>query len=153
MSFEKIPEEEYVNILEKVPVCCVDVVVKSRKRVLVVLRSNEPGKGTFAIPGGRVHKNEKLEDAAKRKVLEETGLKIRILKNLDTYETMFDDVPFKNLKTGVHTINVTFLAEPIEENAEIKIDSTSSAFKWINKIENDVHPYIRKVLKDSKVFE
>jgi len=26
MPYEKIPEEEYKNILEKIPVCCVDVV-------------------------------------------------------------------------------------------------------------------------------
>jgi len=140
--------------LEKIPICCVDVVVKSKKGVLIILRNDEPGKGAWAIPGGRVCKNEKLEDAAKRKALEETGLKIKVVKQLRVEETMFEQGPFEKIDGGVHTINMTYLVEPIEENAAIQLDGTSSEYKWIKSLEAEpnIHVYPRKVLEDSGVF-
>ncbi|MBU0466720.1 MAG: NUDIX domain-containing protein [Nanoarchaeota archaeon] len=131
------------------------VVIKSKKGVLIVRRTNEPGKGTWAIPWGRIYKNEKLEDAAKRKAFEETSLKIKVIKQLRVDETMFEQGPFENVDTGVHTINITYLAEPIDENATIKLDETSSEYKWINKLEDEknIHPYPKEVLKESGVFD
>lgn len=46
--------------------------------LLLVQRSADPGKGLWALPGGRVEANETLPAAAKREVKEETGLEVEI---------------------------------------------------------------------------
>lgn len=46
------------------------------KEVLLVQRLNDPGKGMYAIPGGRMKPGETLKSAAEREILEETSIVI-----------------------------------------------------------------------------
>ena len=52
----------------------VSVVVYQSGRFLLVQRAKNPGRGMHAFPGGKVEKDESLEAAARRELLEETGL-------------------------------------------------------------------------------
>lgn len=55
---------------------CADAVVIQSGHVLVVERGAEPGKGLWALPGGFVNQNERIEDAAVRELMEETGIRL-----------------------------------------------------------------------------
>jgi 8-oxo-dGTP diphosphatase len=61
--------------------------IKDRLSLLMVRRGAEPFKGRWALPGGFVRPNENLEQAARRELLEETGVDgARIhLEQLATY--------------------------------------------------------------------
>jgi 8-oxo-dGTP diphosphatase len=66
----------------------VDVVIVTRERkprVLLIRRKNEPFAGMWAIPGGFVDMEETLEAAARRELLEETGVKADDLEQLHTF--------------------------------------------------------------------
>lgn len=47
-------------------------------RVLLVRRANEPSRGLWSIPGGRVEEGESARDCARREVREETGLDVEV---------------------------------------------------------------------------
>ena len=49
-------------------------------KFLMGQRRNSHGDGTWSIPGGHLEFGETFEDAAKREVLEETGLKIKNIR-------------------------------------------------------------------------
>lgn len=69
------------------PALTVDVVLATREdtpRVLLIQRAGDPFKGRWALPGGFVEENERLVDAAKRELQEETGLRINDLEQLYT---------------------------------------------------------------------
>jgi ADP-ribose pyrophosphatase YjhB (NUDIX family) len=148
---KQIPQKEYKKILEKMPICCVDGVVYFKGKVLLVLRNKEPAKNKWWFPGGRIFKNERLKSAIKRKIKEEIGIDVKVKKIIGIYETFFKRGPFQNLKTGVHTINVCFLCT-VSSLPKIKLDKTSKSYKWIDKISSSLPSYVKRVLKDSKVF-
>ena len=56
----------------------VGAVLRDAGRVLLVRRANPPSRGLWAVPGGRVESDETLEEAVRREVLEETGLRVRV---------------------------------------------------------------------------
>lgn len=146
-----ISEKQYKVILDKMPIPCVDVVVINKGKVLMVYRNTEPAKNQWWLPGGRLLKHETLEHAALRKVKDEVGLDIIITKKLGMYETMFDKAPF-GIKTGVHSINCVFVAKLKNAKQAITIDKFHDESRWVEKIENKFHPYLKQVLKDAKVF-
>lgn len=47
-------------------------------KLLLVQRGREPGKGLWAVPGGKVEYGEAMRDAARREVAEETGLDVEV---------------------------------------------------------------------------
>ena len=149
-----IPVEEYKKILENMPICCVDVVIRrGDNAVLLVKRRDEPAKGLWWFPGGRLLKKEQLEAAAVRKVAEETGLEIEIEKTIGCYETIFDTGPL-GIATGTHSINITFLANLCPDDQDlVEMDKTSLAFKWFKKSEyDDLDDYVKKILDDSECW-
>ncbi|TYP89913.1 ADP-ribose pyrophosphatase YjhB (NUDIX family) [Blastococcus xanthinilyticus] len=57
---------------------CVGALVHDRAgRLLLVRRRNDPGRGLWSVPGGRVEPGETVAAAVEREVLEETGLRVR----------------------------------------------------------------------------
>jgi ADP-ribose pyrophosphatase YjhB (NUDIX family) len=56
----------------------VGVAVVDGDRLLMVERGHDPGRGLWAVPGGKPGYGEDLRTAARREVLEETGLEVVI---------------------------------------------------------------------------
>lgn len=145
-----IPRDLYKQILENMAICCVDLVVHHNGKVLLVYRKEEPAKGEWWVPGGRIFKNERLKDAIKRKVKEETGLDFKDVKSLGVQEYFSEKAIFEDIKTGTHAVAAIYLVEV--DNSEVKIDKTSSDYRWIDKIEDNLHDYVKEALKRSGVF-
>ncbi len=73
------------------PLLGVGGVVIHQGRVLLVRRASEPLKGEWSIPGGLVELGEKLLDAVRREVLEETGLVVEPGETLGLFDSIWKD--------------------------------------------------------------
>src|SRR5580700_6769130 len=60
-------------------------------KVLLIQRALEPFKGRWALPGGFVRVDETIDDAARRELAEETGLKNVYLEQLYTFGAISRD--------------------------------------------------------------
>jgi 8-oxo-dGTP diphosphatase len=69
----------------KNPMPTVDVIIQKNSQILLIERKKEPFKGYLVLPGGFVNERERVEDAAKREVKEETSLDIVLLEILGVY--------------------------------------------------------------------
>jgi len=147
-----IPQELYEQILENMPICCLDIIVYRNKKILLVRRKNKPAKDNWWVLGGRLLKREKLKEGVKRKVKEEAGIQIDEPEFVGVQEYFSKDSKFDNVRTGTHTIGLIFKCE-LKNNQEIKLDSTSSDFKWIDKIDEELDDYVKAALRNSRVFD
>jgi len=75
----------------------------NRVEVLLIKRAREPFKGLWALPGGFVDKDESLEDAAARELLEETGVSGIHLEQIGAFGDPGRD-------PRGHTVSVAFAA-------------------------------------------
>lgn len=69
------------------PAVTVDVVLATREvhpRVLLIQRKKDPFAGAWALPGGFVEESEKLAEAARRELKEETSLDVGDIEQLYT---------------------------------------------------------------------
>ncbi|MFU8844181.1 MAG: NUDIX hydrolase [Bacteroidales bacterium] len=105
MSLVKLRLEEFNYIYSKVPRLCVDLVISTREKIVLILRDINPGKGLWHLPGGTVLKSETLEEAVIRIATEETGLTVSPLDFKGIMEFTDPDNPF------FHTVSLVFSSE------------------------------------------
>ena len=78
------------------PLPVVSAVVPNKKReILLVLRDRDPYAGQWCLPSGFVELNESVEKAVLRELREETGIKGKVLRLLDTnsrYNEIYGDL-------------------------------------------------------------
>ena len=105
------------------PLLAVDcVVLDPQDRVLLIRRGHEPFKGRHALPGGFVEVGETVEDACRRELLEETGVKLGKL----TLVGVFSD-PSRDPRG--HTVSVSFLSRV--RSAKATAGDDAAAVEWV----------------------
>jgi len=107
-----IDEKLYAKIIHSIPVVTVDLVIFNleKNKVLLFKRNNEPLKDNYYTPGGRVNKNETLNNAIIRKSKEELGIDIEInnLQYCGMMEEFFETTKFEKVSNGTHHINILY---------------------------------------------
>ena len=69
-----ITDNEFSCVVRCAPLPSIDLIIRdSDRRVLVGLRTNEPAKNYYFVPGGVIRKNETIELAFARILRAETG--------------------------------------------------------------------------------
>jgi colanic acid biosynthesis protein WcaH len=124
-----IPKGDYEKILDVLPILCVDCVITHNGKCLLLRRKNEPAKGQYWFPGGRVYKNEMIRYASQRKALEEVSLTCRFEKIISIEETMF--ARQGDMTTDIHSVNVCCHLSALEVD-NFKLDDTHDGFAWVN---------------------
>lgn len=71
-------------------------------KILLIKRKNEPYKDQYALPGGFPEMDELLEDAAKRELFEESGLKGIILTQLAAFDAIGRDPRDRNIAVAFY---------------------------------------------------
>jgi colanic acid biosynthesis protein WcaH len=124
----RLSAEDYRKFLSTMPIVCVDcLVMNDRGEYLLVKRRNEPLKDEFWVPGGRLHKNERLADAVHRKMREEIGVEVEIVDQLGYFEEFFERTA-EGAEGGAHSICFLFLVRA--KSDDIRLDEQSSEWGW-----------------------
>jgi 8-oxo-dGTP diphosphatase len=134
-----MPRNEYPNS----PQIAVGAVVFRENRVLLVKRNQPPGKGLWAIPGGRLELGETLKQAAEREVREETGVVIRAGNPVYTFDLIERDYQGR---IRFHYVIVDLLADYISGDPRPRSDACEA--RWVGPGELDELP----VTKSTRAF-
>ncbi len=146
-----IEDKLYKQILDVSVIATVDVVVlDSDNKILLWLRNNKPLKWIYYIPWWRINKNEKILDAAHRKIKEELGIDIDIskLEYLNVYDDIFDESAFDWITS--HCLTTTYVYKLSDsEKWNIKIgDKQHWSLKFFDINDPSLHELVKVRIGD-----
>jgi 8-oxo-dGTP pyrophosphatase MutT (NUDIX family) len=114
--------------------------IEHKDKVLFLHRAEHISQGgTWAIPAGKVHSGETVEDAVKREVLEETSI---ILKNPQFLKTVY--IRYADYDFTYHMFRETLTTLP----TVVLEPKESQDFKWLNRAEVNVLETQNKLILD-----
>lgn len=143
-----IEPELYERIRLLLPIPCVDLLIHGNRQVMLLKRVNEPAKGEWFSPGGRILLGESLEDAVHRKAKQELGVDVDVWWQVGSYNFIFT-APDGRLYHTPTTYFVVTLTSSL-----VKMDNQHSDFKWFSADEiGGLHPFIARVVRDSRILE
>lgn len=96
---------------------------------------------TQSLRKAGIYLGERLEDAARRVLQEETGLPHKIRKDGVMY----------HFWPEYHTVTTYCRAEV--EGREVEMNQEHSDYKWINQPTKDLHLYLQEMIKKSNIFK
>lgn len=109
LSFGKLPP----------PLPIASVVIMDKGKILGLKRADGLGIG---LPGGLIRWNETPEQSVLRETFEETGLKIKLIKQLNTYSF------FEGL-LGLNSINIIYKGELAEGSLKNSLEGKPNWYK------------------------
>jgi len=131
-----LPKDTFKKVIASTPLISIDLVVtNSLGQVLLGYRNNKPAQGYWFVPGGRILKDEKKNDAFFRLVKDELGLSLVIqdAKFQGVYEHFYDDYVFGN------DISTHYVVLAYQLCVDISLDDLPniqhSQYKWFTASE------------------
>ncbi|WP_227357580.1 NUDIX domain-containing protein [Haladaptatus salinisoli] len=144
---QQIPDNEWATIVENVPLVSVDLVIRHDGGIVLGFRKNEPAKGEWFVPGGRVFKNEKLNDAVARVAKEELGTTVTIERQLGVYEHFYETSEVAGVESKHYLANA-FLVKT--DTDKLDTDDQHAEFRVFHPPFDEAvhHPYVLRYLNE-----
>ena len=121
------------------PVVGIGGVVIENGRALLIKRGSEPLLGQWSIPGGTLELGESLQQGVARELLEETGLKVKVLDMIEAFDRIFLDPAAPNAedrsRPKYHYVIVDYLCERLAGEARASSDVTDIAYAREDELE------------------
>lgn len=145
-----ITEGQLLEVIARAPLVSIDLIIRDANgKILLGLRTNEPAQGKWFVPGGRIQKNESLDEAFQRISLAELGEKFdrSDARFIGVYEHKYDTNFLGRNYIGTHYVVLAYEIFPLKS---LKIEAIPTAqhskFDWFSQDDakdcGDVHSYV-----------
>jgi colanic acid biosynthesis protein WcaH len=148
---QRLEPGDFNNVVRLTPLVAIDLIVRAPDgRVLMGRRTNEPAKGSFFVPGGRITKNETLAAAFKRISLAELGVEktMNEARFLGVYEHFYLTNNLQQPGFGTHYVTLAYEITSTVEDASLPKDQHGE-YAWKTEAEILTCP---EVHKNTKVY-
>jgi colanic acid biosynthesis protein WcaH len=138
-------DDEFAQIVRLAPLVSIDLIIRDAKqKVLVALRTNQPAKGLYFVPGGRIRKDETIENAFTRILENETGCRASFADSrfLGVFQHFYPTNRHEFSGYGTHYIVLAYEVR-FDSRPTIALDTQHSTHRWMDEAElkaaSDVH--------------
>ena len=147
-----LDEQLYKIVVDSTPIVSIDILIKRDNRILLGKRVNKPAKGYFFSIGGRVMKNETINQALKRIVNNELNIKLRFIpKFISVFEHFYDSSIFNNVSTHYVGLLYEYETNDIHDVKNLPTEQHNE-YRWfaINEIleDNQVHKHVKDYFRN-----
>ena len=130
-----LSKQRFSQVIESTPLVSIDLVIEDESgQVLLGERLNRPAQGFWFVPGGRILKDEKLEDAFARLTFEELGHEFKLSQAtlLGPYTHLYDDNVFGNEFT-THYVAIAYKLIVVRSELSLPMDVQHSRYHWFEQ--------------------
>ncbi|MBW1668546.1 MAG: NUDIX domain-containing protein [Deltaproteobacteria bacterium] len=92
-------------------------------------------------PWRKIYRNESLEEAVKRILSMETGLQPTSITQVSTMSHIWPEL---------HAITTYYKVDV--DTDKVKPDQQHRDHRWINRMEDELHPYIKEMIETANIF-
>jgi colanic acid biosynthesis protein WcaH len=145
----------FKTVVDATPLVSIDLIAEHDGKILLGKRKNRPARGYFFTTGGRIYKNERIDDALKRIAKSELGIDRFDTqpKFIGVFEHFYDDSIFESVST--HYINLAYILNA--PNLEELPLEQHSMYRWF-EVEtlmqsDDVHRYVKDYFKKDEIWQ
>lgn len=123
-------QDSFIFIIEKTPLVSIDLVIRNEKgQILLGFRRNRPAQGCWFVPGGRIRKNERLQDALVRIAEAETGITPSHGTLLGAFDHLYEDNAFAIPGLGTHYVVLAYQLD-IDSSTPLVGDDQHATLQW-----------------------
>ena len=123
--------EAFKSVIENTPLVSIDLCLICNGQILLGKRRNEPLKGIWFTPGGRIHKNETWQDALLRIAeveLELSGIVVEDYSLMGMWDHFYNNSAVDE-NTSTHCEYIQYYAE-FKFKLQITLDDQYGDLKW-----------------------
>ncbi len=149
---KKLDEKIFKIVINATPLISIDILVKNEDQILLGKRINKPAKGYFFSIGGRVMKNETINQAIKRIISDELNIQQKSTPNfISAFEHFYNDGVYDDVSTHYVGLLYEYEDRDIIDLKNLPRDQHEE-YKWfsINQIMTDsqVHKNVKDYFRD-----
>jgi colanic acid biosynthesis protein WcaH len=149
----EIDRTTFIEVVKNALLVSIDFIIcNPDNAVLLGLRTNQPAKNYWFVPGGRVRKNERIEQAFEWLSKEELGRKLsaHAAQFFGVFEHFYQENVYQESGFGTHYVVLAFSIKLLESLRLTPIRQHCK-FRWWNPEEllayHYVHPYTKAYLQ------
>jgi len=136
-----LDDATFKTIIDSTPLISIDILLKKDGKVLLGKRINKPAQGYFFSTGGRVYKNETINNAMTRIAKNELNIELKsIPRFIGVFEHFYDDSIYQDVST--HYINLAYEVET-QETLNLPVEQHNE-YQWLT---------INELLKSKQVYK
>ncbi|WP_122094946.1 GDP-mannose mannosyl hydrolase [Rahnella sp. Larv3_ips] len=148
-----LSDDDFLRVIQNTPLVSIDFIIQnSSGEFLLGKRLNKPAKNFWFVPGGRIRKNEKIEDAFLRLTFDElkTPLEFNGAALRGVYQHHYED-SYASDKISTHYVVLAY-----DVNEDVNLErlplEQHNSYKWfdINELmkSDDVHLYTKNYFQN-----
>ena len=139
----------FKTVINSTPLISIDLLIIKDNKILLGKRINKPAQGYLFSIGGRVYKNETIDNAMMRIAKNELNIELKLIPRfIGVFEHFYDDSIYQDVST--HYVNLAYEIE-IEEILNLP-NEQHNEYQWLTIDEllesKQVHKHVKDYFKD-----
>jgi len=140
-----LDDATFKTVIDSTPLISIDILLKKGDEILLGKRVNKPAQGYYFSTGGRVNKNETINNAMNRIAKNELNIELKTMPDfIGVFEHFYDDGIYQDVST--HYVDIAYTYE-VEETPDLPNDQHSE-YKWFTVDELLKSTQVHKYTKD-----